>query len=175
MLQMGAGYQWYLQVIYTIGPAGRMTHRRYQRSALDRVPGMSQEDRNGTNIHTIHLDSSAFDSQRASKGGGAAAAIIAPVVCVLIVLVLLVICGVIMYRRWQQGRKGVSTFQQPNNDEDCSRERQPINTARCSNHEHEYSSDPRMHCGERTPIRVNRTVHAHRNRWSLRPKSGTEV
>lgn len=174
--QVETGNQWFVQVIYTIGQAGKVTHRRYQRSALlghrtkrsavtDWTESLQQ--RNGTNMHSLNLDSSFLASQSEGRTSSASARVIAPAVSsvVVFILLLLLLCLlVLVYRR----RKHRESSEMASEAPVCtSRGTEDTNLSR--------TKTAGASVRQLSPVLVKRTVRAHRNRWSLRPKSGTEV
>lgn len=120
---MEAGHQWYLQVIYVIGPESRSSpriqrsltyqlSRRTRRDLVDRSGRLTLDEsliydnegdqvKNGTNMKTLRLEvaaAAAFDPHMGSSVGGGVAAL------TLLVLVLLASC--FLFRRCRrQGKK----------------------------------------------------------------------
>ena len=101
--QSTAGYEWYVQVIFVIGPANRVLHNRYTRDLHGNNnnnggDGIHGNEKNGTNMQVISLDRTALD------GGGDGGmtlrtAVLSSVIPGLVVLVLcVVLCCILKHR-----------------------------------------------------------------------------
>lgn len=182
LLQGETGHQWFVQVIYIIGPADKVNYRRYQRSATSHhrlkraAPDWtnSLEQKNGTNIHSLQLDSDALASQRESHGAATSpASIITPVVSVVVLLVLLLLlCLLLVLWRRRRHHKSEATSQTAV----CMAPQTSQGTSDAASQDlRRQTNVSKTTVRQVPPVHVKPPVRTRRNRWSLRPKSGTEV
>ncbi|XP_066304374.1 extracellular matrix organizing protein FRAS1-like [Branchiostoma lanceolatum] len=109
LYKVEAGHQWYLQVIYIIGPQGMMPRfRRSVAMAIDKrdvsdnhveTSAGDRDVKNGTNMRFLQLES--------DSGGltGSAGAVAASVTILLLLLIIVIIVFVVFRRRRREGRK----------------------------------------------------------------------
>ena len=185
LLQVDVGHQWYLQVIYTIGPVDKL-HERYRRSVSlpvtsrhrnkravqDATP--SKKQKNGTNMHVLKLNPGAFEkfgSDESGAGGGGS--IVVPAVSGAISLLVLLSCLCCCFVCCRRKRRRSHRKDRNTTDKESTRENN-VNiykgrTLKAANTT-TSKTDPKTSTlkGKDSNIRI------HRNEWT-RPKSGTEV
>ncbi|XP_041644401.1 extracellular matrix protein FRAS1 [Cheilinus undulatus] len=130
LYKVEAGHQWYLQVIYVIGPESRSSPRiqrsvtyqlsRSRRDLVDRSGRLTLDEsliydnegdqvKNGTNMKSLRLEvepSATFNAHVGSSVGGAVAAV------TLLVLVVLASCFVLRRCRRAAAKKTEKTYEQ---------------------------------------------------------------
>ena len=123
-VQVTSGFQWYIQVFYTIGPSDpSMQHYRNRRSAIyamnrhrrnvaydvenDSSWLESNSSKNGTNIKILRLNNTQIVSDFNKQGEqvDTAATIILPVVISVIVIIAVIVLLIILCKRKRRKRK----------------------------------------------------------------------
>lgn len=112
---MAAGYQWYIQVIYSIGPSeGDVRGKRSTIISFNRVKKSisdsvnydwleSNKSQNGTNIIMLHLNETLLE--KSVQAGGVKLFIILPAVFVVITIIMVICCIVLQKRRKRRGKQ----------------------------------------------------------------------
>ncbi|XP_013794564.2 extracellular matrix protein FRAS1-like [Limulus polyphemus] len=120
LYKVNSGHQWYLQVMYTIGPSDG--HRRVQRSATLRFPNTLTNlqaqpgilKKNGTNMKALYLNMSNFEVPADSDAEGTNfVAVFVPLVLLLLLTTIVVI--VIRRRKLQNQEKQFYEEENKNN------------------------------------------------------------
>lgn len=108
---MDSGHQWYLQVIYIIGPADKF--HRYQRdvisisihkrdlsnlNTLDKEWIKNKQKKNGTNIKLLHLNMETSDSQFTERTDGPLKYVL-PIIGGIVVIFMTVLIFVMLKRK----------------------------------------------------------------------------
>ncbi|XP_070544831.1 extracellular matrix organizing protein FRAS1-like [Ptychodera flava] len=129
LYKIDSGHQWYLQVLYVIGPADALP--RYRRSAMmntaikkrnivdsngnliDRtiVFGDNSDKHNGTNMRSLKLNQTETDSDNMVQVVTISSATVGSIVCMVIVAVIVIV----VMRRRARDKKVITNEQKPSN------------------------------------------------------------
>lgn len=112
-LKVNSGHQWYMQVIYTIGPSG--SGSRFRRSAMSAVQkreafgginGVSQNSQhNGTNMHKLLLELNQVGGDEYAKPGDSSTTATISAVVGSFLAIVVVIVVIIFTKRKRTKRK----------------------------------------------------------------------
>ena len=183
LLQVDVGHQWYLQVIYTIGPVDKL-HERFRRSVSLPVtsrlrnkravqdPTPNKKQKNGTNMHVLKLNPGAFKKSGSDKSGAVGDSIVVPAVSGAISLLVLLSCLCCCFVCCRRKRRRSHRKDRNTTDKASTRENN-VNIYKGRNLKAANTTsktDPKTSTlkGKDSNIRI------HKNEWT-RPKSGTEV
>ncbi|KAH3869870.1 hypothetical protein DPMN_033043, partial [Dreissena polymorpha] len=127
LYKVTSGFQWYIQVIYSIGPADSLFRRkRYTVLSLDRekrAENMNMKydwlennsSKNGTNIQILHLNNTQVKEIIAKNDKSNLLVVVVPIIVAVILIVTVVIIVVCMKRRRRRRRKQPSSTSMRNN------------------------------------------------------------
>lgn len=192
LYKVTSGYQWHIQVIYTIGPADSNTQQyRRKRSALYSLAKNRRDiadnlnkvydwietngSKNGTNIKVLHLNYSHIENTFVKRSGSSfnSTAVVLPII-IVIVIILAILVLFLIFRKRRKKRNSPAKI----NNLDAAQQNSFIykgnqNIVKCGGKDVELKNTTvyKGHRGKKPTVRV-KDVNLHSNRRDI---PGTEV